>query len=68
MYQRFDVSWGLWKDSQYGYIGTCNECCTVKREYLTDILFGSFSNMEIWRRINLAISNTGISKDWEVFI
>ena len=41
---------------------------TVKREYLVAIIFGGFSNMAIWLRINLVISNTGISKDWEVFI
>ena len=32
---------------------------TVKREYLAAIIFGGFSNMAIWQRINLAISHTG---------
>ena len=32
---------------------------TVKREYLATIIFGGFSNMAIWQRINLAISHTG---------
>ena len=36
---------------------------TVKREYLAAIIFGGFSNMTIWLRFNLAISNTGIYKD-----
>ena len=47
------------------YVTTCD---TVKREYLAAIIFGGFSNMAIWRRINLAFSNDGISKDWDVFI
>ena len=42
--------------------------CTVKREYLASIIFGVFSNLTTWRRINLEISNTGISKDWDIFI
>ena len=33
--------------------------CTVKREYLAAIIFGGFSNMAIWQRINLAISHIG---------
>ena len=41
---------------------------TVKQEYLAAIIFGSFSNMAIWQRINFAISNTGIPNDWDVFI
>ena len=41
---------------------------TVKREYLVAIIFGGFSNMAIWRRINLLIPNTRISKDWDLFI
>ena len=36
---------------------------TVKPEYLAAIIFGGFSNMTIWQRIHLAISNTGISKN-----
>ena len=32
---------------------------TVKREYLAAIIFGGFSNMAVWQRINLAISHTG---------
>ena len=41
---------------------------TVKPEYLAAIIIGGFSNMTIWQRNNLAISNTGISKDCDVFI
>ena len=41
---------------------------TVKREYLAAIIFGVFLNITIWQRINLAISNTGIYKDADVFI
>ena len=33
---------------------------TLKQEYLVAIIFGDFSNMTIWQRINLAISNTAI--------
>ena len=36
---------------------------TVKQQYLTAIIFGGFSNMVIWQIINLALSNTGISRD-----
>ena len=32
------------------------------------IIFGGFSNMAIWRKTNLMISNTGLSKNWFVFI
>ena len=39
----------------------------VKREYLVAILYlVVFSNMTIWQRINLAISNTAIYKDCNV--
>ena len=41
---------------------------TVKREYLAAIIFGGFSNMTIWQRIDLAISNTAIYKDCNVII
>ena len=41
---------------------------TVKRESLAAIIFGCFSNMTIWQIINLAISNSGISKDCYVVI
>ena len=34
----------------------------------TVIIFGGFSNMTIWQRINLAISNTAIYKDCNVII
>ena len=40
----------------------------VKHEYLAAIIFGGFSNMTIWQRINLAISNIGISKNSDNFI
>ena len=47
----------------------CGYCTyTVKREYLAAIIFGGFSNMTIWQIINLAISNSGISKYCYVFI
>ena len=45
-----------------------NRVNTVKQEYLADIIFGSFSNRTIWQRINLAISNTGISKNFNILI
>ena len=41
---------------------------TVKREYLVAIIFSGFSNMTIWQRINLGISNTAIYKNCNVFI
>ena len=46
-------------------------CCflpTVKQQYLAAIIFDGFSNMAIWRRVNLVISNTLIPKEVDVFI
>ena len=37
---------------------------TVKREYLAVIIFGSFSNMAIWRLQTMIY----ISKYWDVYI
>ena len=41
---------------------------TIKQESLVAIIFGSFSNMTIWQRINLPIFDFGIFKDGYVFI
>ena len=41
---------------------------TVKHEYLAATIFGGFSKLTIWQRINLVISNFGISKKCDNFI
>ena len=50
-----------------GLVG-CYILCTVKWENLAPTIFGGFSNIQIWQIINLAISNFGIFKDYDVFI
>ena len=47
---------------------TANKHNTAIQEYLAAIIFGGFSDMTIWQIINLAISNTGISKNCDIVI